>query len=54
MCWCKRIIDVLCVIWASVRFGSMLMRAVSRETFESFHFWGRNIFQLSIVRKGSR
>lgn len=50
ICWCKSIMEVLCVICARVRLGSMLTRDESREMSESFHFWGRNIFQLVIVR----
>jgi hypothetical protein len=38
MCWWRRIIEVLCVMCARVRLGSMLMNALSREMFESFHF----------------
>lgn len=39
--------DALWVICARVRLGSMSMNARSVEMFESFHFWGKNIFQLS-------
>lgn len=38
--------DVLCVTCARVRFGSIMISSSLRETFESFHLRGRNIFQL--------
>lgn len=50
MRWCNRIMEVLCVICARVRFGSMVITVGCREMFESFHFWGSSIFQLNHVR----
>jgi hypothetical protein len=38
ICWCKRIMEVLWVRCAKVRFGSMSTRETSLEIFESFHF----------------
>lgn len=49
--WCNKIMEVLCVICARVRFGSMVITVGCREMFESFHFWGSSIFQLSPVRE---
>jgi len=38
--------DVLCVMCASVRLGSISTNETSLEILESFHCCGRNIFQL--------
>lgn len=38
--------EVLCVTCASVRFGSIIISSSFRDTLESFHLRGRNIFQL--------
>ena len=40
---------MLWVICARVKFGSIVTTVGWREIFESFHFCGRNIFQLRIL-----
>ena len=44
---------MLCVICASVRFGSIVTTVGCREILVSFHFCGRNIFQLTRRRSSS-
>src|SRR3954462_15184705 len=53
MGWWRRIIDVLCVMCASVRFGSISTTALSGEIFESFHLGGKNIFHCTSLRSSS-
>ena len=47
MPWCKRPTAVLCVMWARVKFGSMMPSTFKAQA--SRHCSGRNIFHLSEV-----